>query len=160
MRRLIMWADNLCYDAIFRFGLRMGAMLAQRRLDAFTKVLMRFNAKVVLLMRKGLPQPDIVAVAKEWQRMFPASVRQEIIDADNDTVYAETHGYCPLRGTQNVQACHTVMEFDRCLLETMGGRFIVLRSQAKPGATTCRIAIRRLDKSVENLIPAHRRLHT
>ncbi len=47
-----------------------------------------------------------------------------------------------MRGTGDVHACHQLMEFDRTLLETIGGELIVLSSQAQGDAKDCEIAIR------------------
>jgi hypothetical protein len=100
---------------------------------------------------------DIEGVGKEWKRMFPLEQMQKITTVDEDTVYAETHTWCPLRGTGDVQACYRMMEFDRCMLETIGGQFVVLRSQAEPGVKVCEIAIRESGKSTKDLIHAHER---
>ena len=89
--------------------------------------------------------------------MFPLQRMQKITNMNEDTVYAESHVWCPLRGSGDVHACYKMMEFDRCMIETIGGQFVVLRSQAEPGVKICKIAIRKSGKSTKDLIHAHER---
>ncbi|BBO75621.1 hypothetical protein DSCW_30380 [Desulfosarcina widdelii] len=118
---------------------------------------MRLNARSVLFIRRAETKQDITDAGREWKRMFPASGMQEIISSDADTVYAETHVRCPPRDSGDVQACYKVMAFDRCLLEKIRGQFVVLESQAAHGCKVCRVAIRRIGKPADDLIPAHSR---
>lgn len=78
----------------------------------------------------------------------------DILAVDADTVSAWTHSGCPLSGAGDVRACFHEMEFDRTLLETIGGQFVVLRFQAQLGVKTCNVATRRVGKSIDDLIPA------
>jgi hypothetical protein len=50
-----------------------------------------------------------------------------------------------------------MMAFDRGLLAPIGGQLVVLDSQAEPGCTTCRVAIRPVDVDATDLVPAHLR---
>jgi hypothetical protein len=47
------------------------------------------------------------------------------------------------------------MEYDRKMLERIGGQLVVLRSQAEPGVEVCQVAIRKADVSMDELVPAH-----
>ena len=143
------------YYPVFKIGLVLGAIPARLGRDGLTRALMRMNAACVLFIRRGSAKKDILDAGREWKRMFPRQGMQTILSSDDETVYAETRTWCPLRGTGDVHACHTMMEFDRRLMETIGGQFIVLQSQAEPGVTTCRVAIRRTGMPTDDLIPAH-----
>jgi hypothetical protein len=50
-----------------------------------------------------------------------------------------------------------MMEYDRAVARAAGGRFVVLESQAEPGVTACRVALRLAGASLADLIPAHLR---
>ncbi|WP_319521700.1 hypothetical protein [uncultured Desulfosarcina sp.] len=147
--------DALIYFPAFKTGLAIGAFSARMGWDSFTRHFMRLNAKLALFIRNAETKQDITDAGREWKRMFPTSGMQKIVSSDVDTVFAETHVWCPLRDSGDVQACYKVMEFDRCLLEKIGGQFVVLESQAEHGVKACRVAIRSLGKPVDDLIPAH-----
>lgn len=145
----------MIYYPFFKIGLILGAIPARLGWDSVIKHFMRLNAGVVISLRRAMPKQDMLEVGREWKRMFPLSGMQEIISADADTVYAEAYTWCPLRNSGDVRACYKMMEFDRKLLEKIGGQLVVLQSQAEHGVKVCRIAIRRPGKSVNDLIPAH-----
>jgi hypothetical protein len=100
-------------------------------------------------------QPDLGAVAREWQRMMPSASMVPIVEEKPDTVIAEIHAVCPYRGSGNVHGCQRMMEYDRRMLETIGGELVVLRSQAEPGVDVCRVALRRKGDDLSDLLPAH-----
>ena len=116
---------------------------------------MRFFGGVTLWMTKARPQSSIEDVGKEWQRMFPSRKEVPITGVEDSTVYAEIHVKCPHRGTGNVDGCYRMMEYDRKMLERIGGQLVVLRSQAEPGVEVCQVAIRKADVSMDELVPAH-----
>lgn len=116
---------------------------------------MRFFGSATLWMTNARPQSSIEDVGKEWQRMFPSRKEVPITGIEDGTVYAEIHTKCPHRGTGNVDGCYRMMEYDRKMLERIGGQLVVLRSQAEPGVEVCQVAIRKADVSVDELIPAH-----
>ena len=80
------------------------------------------------------------------------------VDEATRTVRAEIRSPCPLRGSGDVEACHRMMEYDRRLLERIGGQLVVLASQAEPGRTFCEVAIRPADAPVDDLEAAHVRV--
>src|SRR5262245_50911853 len=98
--------------------------------------LMRFLGASTLALLRGRRQETIERVAREWQRMFPDPAEVVITEVKEETAYAELRVHCPYRGTGNVEGCYRMMEYDRRLLEKIGGEFVVLRSQAEPGVTT------------------------
>jgi hypothetical protein len=118
---------------------------------------MRFFGGVTLWMRNAQPQSTIEDVGNEWQRMFPSRKDVPITGVENDTVYAEIHISCPHRGTGNVDGCYRMMEYDRKMLERIGGQLVVLRSQAEPGVEVCQLAIRKVEAPLDDLVPAHLR---
>jgi hypothetical protein len=124
-------------------------------LNFATRPLMRGLAAATMRIRKAQPQTTVEAMGEEWQRMFPSRKSVPITSVENDTVYAEIHITCPHRGTGNVEGCYRMMEYDRKMLERIGGQFVVLRSQAEPGVEVCQVAMRKADVSVEDLVPAH-----
>ena len=108
-----------------------------------------------MALKTAQPQPDVAAVAREWQRMMPSRKMVPIIEETPDTVIAEIHAQCPYRGTGNVHGCQRMMEYDRKMLETIGGELVVLRSQAEPGVSVCQVALRRKGADLSDLVPAH-----
>jgi len=158
MKRLLKAIYMIWYYPAFKIGLVLGSIPARLGFDRITRMLMRSNAQLVILIRRARYKEKISEIGREWKRMFPLEGMQEIIKEDEDTVYFRTHGWCPLRGTDDVRACHLLMEFDRALLETIGGQLVVLRSQAQPGVKQCEVAIRRTGSSLDDLIPAYKHL--
>jgi len=102
---------------------------------------------------KGIRQAkSLNDLGRQWQRGFPSAKQVPVTSVTDTTVYAEIHTPCPLRGTGNVDACHRMMEFDRRVVARAGGQFVVLQSQAEPGHTFCRVAMRWADADVRELV--------
>jgi hypothetical protein len=148
---------NAAYSITFRLILIISSVPARLGWDRLVMGFMRLNARVVLLMLRGKQKSDVKEMGDEWKRMFPTEKFQEFLHIENETYYARTHVWCPLRGTGDVRACHHLMEFDRTLVDAIGGQFIVLTSQAQAGETTCTIAIRGKGAPVDDLVPAYRK---
>jgi hypothetical protein len=110
---------------------------------------------LTLALKTARQQPDVGAVAREWQRMMPSRKMVSIVEETPDTVVAEIHAVCPYRGTGNVHGCQRMMEYDRKMLEKIGGELVVLRSQAEPGVSVCQVALRRRGADLSDLVPAH-----
>ena len=157
MDKMLWLFDRLVYVPVFKLILIIFSIFARSNQLRITKICIRMCARVALSLRLAKFKEDIVEVGIEWKRMFPHERMQRFISKDDDTVFYETHTWCPLRGTGEVLACYHLMEFDRCLCEKIGGRFVVLKSQAVPGRKTCIIAIRKPGKTISDLIPAHKR---
>jgi hypothetical protein len=117
--------------------------------------------RVVARLRGVTPAEatDAAALGATWQRAFAAKKQVPIIAVDATTAYGEIHTPCPLRGSNDLEACHRMMGYDRAFMARAGGRFVVLQSQAEPGVTVCKIAVRRADLPADDLVPAHRRVH-
>lgn len=141
----------------FTTGIRWSATVARSPLNALTGFLMRRLGDFTLWVQGGRRQGELTGMAREWQRMFPRKEMVPIVAEDEDTVVAEIHAACPLRGTGDVNACYRMMEYDRYMLKTLGGQLVVLNSQSEPGRSHCRVALRMADASVDDLVAAHER---
>ena len=127
-------------------GFAFAAMLAGKPgLTPLTRWLMRLAAWYSLIMKRGQPKTSLREVVDEWQRMFPSPRINRLVSIDADTAYAEVHVHCPLRGTGDITACYRLMEYDRAMLERIGGQLVVLKSQAEPGRSVCEVALRLQD---------------
>jgi hypothetical protein len=136
-------------------SLAVSAFFARRpAFDALTARLMRGMARLAIRARGIRAAHDPAGLGAQWQRAFPSAKQVPIRRIEGDTVYAEIHTPCPLRGTGDVRACHRMMEFDREVLKHAGGQFVVLRSQAEAGRTHCEVAIRRAGVPVSDLVSA------
>lgn len=99
------------------------------------------------------------AIAERWQRAFPSAKQVPIVEIDSltATAYAEIRTPCPLRGTGELETCYRMMAYDRAFAQAAGGSFVVLRSQAEPGVSACRVALRPAQLDCADLVPAHLR---
>lgn len=139
-------------------SLALSAWFARRpAFNPVTATLMRGMARLAIRAKGIRPARDAADLGAQWQRAFPSAKQVPIRRIERDTVYAEIHTPCPLRGSGDVHACHRMMEFDRAVLAHAGGQFVVLRSQAERGRTHCEVAMRRQGLPVSDLVPAHRR---
>lgn len=98
---------------------------------------------------------SLPALGRAWQQSFPSARQVPIEAVVGDTVYARIETPCPLRGSGNTAACWRMMEYDRAVAAAAGGQFVVLESQAEPGITTCRVALRLKGSALDDLVPAH-----
>jgi hypothetical protein len=132
------------------------AFFARRpALSPATDVLTRTLARLTVRLRRIDVATDLADLGRQWQRAFPSSRQVPIERIDGRTVFAQIHTPCPLRGSGDVQACHRMMAFDRHVLAQAGGQFVVLASQASPGVTRCRVAMRRAGDTLDDLRQAH-----
>ncbi len=140
-------------------GFAFVAMLARKqKFVALTRRFMRLSAWYSLTIKQGRPKTSLRDVVYEWQRMFPSKNINRIGSIDEQTAYAQVHIHCPLRGTGDVLACYRLMEYDRAMLERIGGQLVVLRSQAEPGVEVCQVALRLQSVDIADLKAAHRSL--
>lgn len=104
--------------------------------------------------------PTAAALGAEWERLLASKKTAHLTHVEPatattpETAWGEITMPCPLRGTGDVHACHRLMAYDRALVEAAGGQFLVLDSQAEPGRTTCRIAIRAAGAPTGDLLAA------
>jgi len=144
--------------AFMQIMLRLLAFFARRpRLVLVSDVLTRGLARITVRV-KGIGNAQRVAeLGPLWQRSFPSNKQVPIVSVTDNTVVAQIRTPCPLRGSGDVHACYRMMEFDREVLRRAGGQFVVLESQATPGVTVCRVAMRLQGESLAGLVPAHER---
>lgn len=136
--------------------LGFSAFLARRpALAPLSRTWSRGLAGLVVKSRRIRPQQTGADLGRAWQSAFASARQVPIVRSDADTAWGEIHTPCPLRGSGDVHACHRMMEYDRAIAEQAGGEFVVLESQAQPGVTRCRIAIRRAGIAMDDLAPAH-----
>jgi hypothetical protein len=132
------------------------AFFARRPLlTPITNFFTRSLAKITVRSKRIGTTENIQELGPLWQRSFPAKKQVPIESVDGRTVIGQIHTHCPLRGTGDLTACYRMMEFDRRVVEKAGGQFVVLESQASPGRTFCRVAMRLKGESIEDLRPAH-----
>ena len=136
--------------------LRLSTWFARRqRFNHLTQALMEGMARSAVRSRKIAPAASVADLGEQWQKAFPSRKQIPITAVTGDTVFAEIHTPCPLRGTGDVHACYRMMAFDREVLRRAGGQFIVLQSQAAPGNNYCKVAMRRASANTQDLVPAH-----
>lgn len=151
-------------DLLFRAGLALNASLTRspslRVVEGrlLTPLFVRLTKRI-----RGNPSAPVArtpeALGREWERLLAKReyARVVAIDEAKGTAYGEITGPCPLRGTGDVEACQRLMAYDRGLLAPLGARLVVLDSQAEPGRTSCRVAIRAEELDASDLVPAHSR---
>lgn len=138
--------------------LRLLAFFARRPRLAFASDLLTHALARLAVKSKHIgPAESIADLGLQWQRSFPAKKQVPIESVSGNTVIAQIHTPCPLRGTGDVHACYRMMEFDREVARRAGGQFVVLESQATPGVSFCRVALRLEGESLAGLVPAHER---
>ncbi len=119
--------------------------------------LMRSMARVAMRRAGAKPAQDLEGLFEQWQRSSPALADYRLKQIEGDTVYAEIHSQCALRGSGDVGACYRMMEYDREIMRKVGGQLVVLPSQASPGRTFCQVVLRNASASMADLTPAHKR---
>ena len=136
--------------------LRLLAFFARRPgLASVSNFLTRSLARLAVGAKAIGRAHEVAELGPLWQRAFPSKKQVPIVSISNDTVIAQIHTPCPLRGSGDVHACYRMMEFDREVLRHAGGQFVVLESQATPGVTVCRVAMRLQGESLSGRVPAH-----
>lgn len=125
--------------------------------NRWIKPMTTFFARVNLKLNKPVKANDVRKLAETWKMLMPPDGQDyfKISTITEDTAFVEIHLKCPLRGTGKVHTCHSFMNYDRELVKNIGGNLIVLESQSNSGKAFCKIAIRKSEDKVDDLIPAH-----
>ena len=152
----MMRVKNFLIKTTVQGVLSVSAWMAKREwLNPLTNTLMTTKATTTI-KTKGIREADSLAeLGQQWQRGFHSAKQVPITNITEDTVYAEIHTPCPLRGTGDVHACYRMMAYDREVVKKAGGQFVVLASQASHGNTFCRVAMRKTDADMHDLKSAH-----
>jgi hypothetical protein len=146
-------------ERVFMRILKMIAFFGRRPyFNGVTKFLTTQSASLNLALNKPEATASPKELAERWQQLMPPDAQElfPIKFSDERTAFTEIHVHCPLRGTGDVQACHRLMNYDRKLMEALGGELIVLESQSNSGKSYCSIAIRREGEDTRDLVPAHK----
>lgn len=147
------------YTVLWKLGFWFAAQVAKRDTSkGVTRLLMHTSARISLFLKHGKHQATLEEVAREWQRMFPSLDFNKLNPPKKNTVYAAVEIRCPLRGSGNVLACWRMMEYDRAMLRKIGGKLVVLESQAEqtnPPREVCKVAIRLTEDDMSDLPHAH-----
>lgn len=123
-----------------------------------TKKLTTRAARKTLLTQKPESANSVEELADTWHKLMPIDDRKRnfpVRSVNEETAFTEIHIHCPLRGTGDTEACYRLMNYDRTLMENVGGQLVVIESQADPKNTHCKLAIRVADASISDLVPAH-----
>jgi hypothetical protein len=145
-------------QAVFNFTLKILAFFSQRKWGkSLTSWATTQTANLNLLLNKPKKAVNTEELAKTWQQLMPPDGQEnfKIKEITDDTAITEIHLHCPLRGTGNVEACYKLMNYDRKLMDKVGGELIVLESQSNSGKPYCKLAIRKKGADTTDLIPAH-----
>ncbi len=137
--------------------LGVSAALARRRaLWPLSRAWSHWLARGTIRRRKiDQTSRQISDLGRAWQQGFPSPKQVPIEAVSADTVFARIETPCPLRGSGDTAACWRMMEYDRAVVASAGGQFVVLQSQAEPGVTSCRVALRLAGAGTGDLVPAH-----
>ena len=148
---------QLVFNAVLRF---LAFFSKRKGFDQWTHFFTRLMAKLNLYLNKPKPGQNLEELATSWQQMMPPDGQDyfKVAEVTADTAYVEIHLHCPLRGTGNVEACYKLMNYDRSLMKAVGGHLVVLESQSNSGQHHCRLAIRRTDQDISDLVPAHQKV--
>lgn len=103
------------------------------RLSFVSNLLIRSLARFTVKAKAIGKANEIAELGSLWQRSFPSKKQVPIENVAGNTVIAQIHTPCPLRGSGDVHACYRMMNFDREVVRRAGGQFVVLESQATPG---------------------------
>lgn len=145
-------------QAVFFLTLKILAVFARRSyFDQITLWMTRAFAKLNVRLNQAKPVTEVTALAAAWQEMMPPDGQEffKITEVTSDTAFAEIHLHCPLRATGDVHACYKLMNYDRSLMQAVGGELVVLESQSNSGKNYCRLAIQKAGQDMKDLIPAH-----
>ncbi len=147
-------------QVVFSGTLSFLAFLAQRpRLQKTTAWFTSRFAQLNLYLNKPAQTKELHSLANQWKALMPPDGQEnfKVKEVTEDTAFTEIHLKCPLRGSGNVEACYELMNYDRKLMDAVGGTLIVLESQSNSGKDYCSLAIRPKGASIEDLTPAHKK---
>ena len=146
-------------QAVFSIVLKGLSFFAKRSVfDGLTYWATKQVANLNLFLNKPIRAQEIDELATTWQEVMPPDGQNffKVAEITQDTAFAEIHLHCPLRGSGDVMACYKLMNYDRHLMEEVGGELVVLESQANSGKSFCKLAIRKKGADLSDLTPAHK----
>ncbi len=143
---------------VFNQSLRILAVLSRRgTLNGLTHLMTTILAQLNVFLNRPSPSKSLQDLGDRWLGMMPPDGQHlfKVEKPTSDTVHTQIHLHCPLRGTGDVEACYKLMNYDRKLVDAVGGQLVVLESQANSGKSYCRLALRPKGADVSDLVPAH-----
>ena len=145
---------------VFEIVLNLLSVVSRtKKLHLLTKKITRFLALLNVKINRHKEQDSIKSLAETWQNMMPTNSKHffKIEKLTKDTAYVQIHLECPLRSKGNTLACYSLMNYDRSLMKSIGGKLVVLESQTNLGKNYCRLAIRKSNQDISDLTPAHKK---
>ena len=142
---------------VFRGGLAVFGTLARMKAYGLARAMSKSSAKLNLSLNKPEVATSVDELGKTWVSLMPPDAQHKFkfTGSDEKTAFTEIHIKCPLRGSGDPHACYHLMNYDRTLMEKVGGQLIVLETQANSGKDHCKLAIRKAGEDVSDLVPAH-----
>lgn len=147
-------------QAVFNCTLKILYWLSKWRVTrGFITIITNILAQFNLVLNRPKKNSDINELAQTWKKLMPPDGQDyyKITEVTETTAYAEIHLHCPLRGTDDVDACYKFMNYDRTLMKKVGASLTVLESQSNSNKNYCKLAIRNFQRTTEDLIPAHKK---
>ncbi len=144
---------------VFDSNLKLLGFIAQNSfLKSLTKPLTNFFAYLNLRLNKPKHSLNAKELAESWKNLMPVDGQEyfKIDRISEETAYVEIHIKCPLRDSGNVNAFFHLMNYDRKLMEGVGGELVVLSSQSNNKKGFCQLAIRKSGTDLGDLLPAHK----
>ena len=145
---------------VFEIVLKLLSIISKtEKLDFVTNKITRFLALLNVKINRHKEQDSIKSLAETWQNMMPNDGQHlfKIEKLTEDTAYVQIHLECPLRSKGNTLACYKLMNYDRSLMKSIGGKLVVLESQSNSGKNYCQLAIRKSNQDISDLTPAHKK---
>lgn len=145
-------------QAVFSSMLCVLAFLGRRPFwGGVTNWLTSLLARTNVFLNRPKKTSDVAELAHTWKALMPPDGQEyfEVSRIEGETAYTKIHLECPLRGSNDAHACYKLMNYDRQLMDQVGGQLIVLESQSNSGKPYCRLAIRKKGADVDDLVPAH-----
>ncbi len=145
---------------VFDLTLKLLSLLSKSKLtESFIIPITTLLARININLNKPRQAEELSKLAETWKELMPPDGQEnfKITEIYQDTAFVEIHLHCPLRGTGKVSTCYSFMNYDRALMKNVGGSLTVLESQSNSGKPYCKLAIRKIESSTEDLVPAHLR---
>ncbi|GBF50296.1 hypothetical protein LPTSP4_18210 [Leptospira ryugenii] len=139
--------------AVFMSVLRFFGPLSRLKvLSIFVRAYMHMTARFVSWVWSAQEKRTVEEIASEWTNQMPKPHSMfPITKIENGIAHGEIKVHCPLRGTGDPMACYRLMQYDRSLVEALGGELIVLESQSNSGENFCKVAIKKKGTSWKEL---------
>ena len=153
-----MFKEVLERMTVFEAGLQLMSVFARFSwLAPIASLMTNASAKINIYFNQPPLANDTSELADAWLDLMPPDGKEffKIDRVEKDTAFVKIHLHCPLRDSGNATACYRLMNYDRKLMDEVGGQLVVLSSQSNSGNPFCELAIRPKNVDVSDLVPAH-----